>query len=197
MTAPGECRAGQHDTANAYRNHGCRCPEATAANTRYRKRRAAGMLIPASMDNTGVVRRRQALAAIGYGLRDLEPYFNTTSRGIGTYATPGRRVFRATYRRWCEVYDLLSMTPGRNVRAKLEARKRGWAPPLAWDDDTIDDPDAKPDLGDKRARDRVDVVEEARHLLGFGMSRPAVAKQLEVSEQYLRLLLGGGKRAAA
>jgi hypothetical protein len=26
----------------------------------------------------------------------------------------------------------------------------GWVPPLAWDDDTIDNPQAKPDLGEKR-----------------------------------------------
>lgn len=30
------------------------------------------------------------------------------------------------------------------ARAKNDAAARGWAPPLAWDDETIDDPDARP-----------------------------------------------------
>jgi WhiB family redox-sensing transcriptional regulator len=40
-------------------------------------------------------------------------------------------------------------------------------------------------------------AEEARHLLAFGMGLPAVAKQLGVSEGWVRQLLGSGKRAAA
>lgn len=190
------CRGDQHGTANAYRNHRCRCPDATAANTRYRKRLAAGCHLPASVDNTGVIRRRQALAALGYGLSDLEQHFPTTRRGIGTYATTGRRVSRDTHRRWCQVYDLLSMTPGRNERAKQEARKRGWAPPLAWDDDTIDDPDATPDLGERRARRRQDIAEDARFLAGTGMTSQGIAARLRVSEGYVRGLLNSGGVAA-
>jgi hypothetical protein len=62
------------------------------------------------------------------------------------------------------VYDELSMTvpqddeAGRSPRAgrihdrqRRLAARRGWAPPLAWDDDTIDDPAATPATG---ARER-------------------------------------------
>lgn len=190
------CAGSRHGTADAYRHYWCRCPDATAANSLYGKMRRAGLIEPVWVDNTGVVRRRQALAAIGYGLNDLAPYFGLTCRSLGDHAGQ-RRVRRDTLQRWREVYDRLSMTPGPNEFARLWARRRGWPPPLAWDDDSIDNPAAKPNLGSRRARDRVDVAEEARFLLGFGQSIPAVAKQLDVSEQYLRLLLGGGKRAAA
>jgi hypothetical protein len=43
------------------------------------------------------------------------------------------------------------MTPGPSDYYRNKARGLGWAPPLAWDDDLIDNPQAKPDLGERRA----------------------------------------------
>lgn len=191
-----DCDGTRHGTADAYRHYGCRCPDATAANTRYGKMWRAGLIESTWVDNIGVTRRRQALAAIGYGLTDLAPYFGLNCRSIGGH-TSQRKVHRDTFAQWCRVYDLLSMTPGPNQQARKLAQRQGWPPPLAWDDDTIDDPAAKPDLGDDSARSAAELAAEAQFLLGFGMSRPAVAKQLRISEAWLRQLLGGGKRAAA
>lgn len=190
------CTGTRHGTADAYRHHRCRCPDATAANSRYGKLRRAGLIEPTFVDNIGVVRRRQALAAIGWGLADLAPYFGTQWRGIGDHAS-NRRVRRDTLERWRRVYDLLSMTPGPNDLVRKRAKNRGWVPPLAWDEDRIDDPDARPNLGGRSARRTADVSAEARFLLGFGLSEFEVAKRLDVSVDWVKRLLGGGKKAVA
>jgi plasmid maintenance system antidote protein VapI len=41
-------------------------------------------------------------------------------------------------------YDRLSMQTGTSWKTRRLAERNGWAPPLAWDDDTIDDPKAVP-----------------------------------------------------
>lgn len=191
-----QCPGDQHGTSNAYRNHGCRCLDARRDNNRYRKRRRAGFHQPAMVDSVGVVRRRQALAAMGYGLPDLAPHFGVTPRAVSNYMRRPR-VHRSTLERWRQVYDLLSMTPGPSSKARGEALRRGWLPPLAWDDETIDDPDAVPDLGSRRARTRQDIAEDARFLAGTGMSTHGIAARLQVSEPYVRGLLNGGARSAA
>jgi len=48
------------------------------------------------------------------------------------------------------IYDELSMIPGPSDYGRVRAVNRGWVPPLAWDDDTIDDPNAKPHRTTKR-----------------------------------------------
>lgn len=57
---------------------------------------------------------------------------------------PGHLVTVARWREVCEVYDRLSMTPGPSAHTAGWAAKRGYAPPLAWDEDSIDDPAARP-----------------------------------------------------
>jgi len=58
--------------------------------------------------------------------------------------------------------------------ATRRAAARGWAPPLAWDDDTIDDPNATPDLGAETPRPQggagrpfADVVEDVEDILSW------------------------------
>jgi hypothetical protein len=138
---PRPCTGTRHGTANAYRNHGCRCDTARQDNTRYNKKREAGIHQPAWVPSIGVVRRRQALAAIGYGLTELAPYFGKAERALGNQlARP--RVTRTTFTRWVEVYNQLSMTPGPCPKARKHAQRMGWAPPLAWNN--IDNPKSKP-----------------------------------------------------
>ncbi len=149
------------------------------------------------VNSAGTRRRVQALAWMGWTTAEVARRAGTTANTLRTLILPHRQVSFALARRVADVYDQLSHVPGPSKGAARKARGLGHAPPAAWDDDTIDDPAARPDLGAKRARNRKDVAAEADHLLGFGMSLPVVAKQLGVSEHYLRMLLGGGKRAAA
>lgn len=190
------CRGDRHGTPNAYRNHRCRCTDAAQALTRHKKLLAAGLVAPGLVNSVGVVRRRQALGVIGYSLADLAPYFGVSAGALHCQVVQGRTVYRTTHVRWCRVYDLLSMTPGSNDLARVWARKRGWVPPLGWDDDTIDDPDAKPNLGNGRARNRTDLAEEARFLLGYGLSNFTVAKRLGVSEPWIRAVINETGAAA-
>lgn len=41
-------------------------------------------------------------------------------------------------------YDKLSMATGTSGKTRCWAEKHGWAPPLAWDEDAIDDPNGMP-----------------------------------------------------
>lgn len=45
------------------------------------------------------------------------------------------------------IFDDLHMIPGPSKHATQFAKAKGWLPPLAWDEDTIDDPASVPDLG--------------------------------------------------
>lgn len=66
------------------------------------------------------------------------------------------------------LYDELSMIPGPSERARNDAQKLGKAPPLAWDDDTIDDPKAKPNLtgGYRQVPGYIDHAKVVRRLRG-------------------------------
>jgi hypothetical protein len=62
------------------------------------------------------------------------------------------------------LFNELQLTPGSCERARRRAKKLGWAPPLAWDEDAIDDPDARPDFGQREAIGFVERYTEMREL---------------------------------
>lgn len=102
--------------------------------------RQAGGTVPA----VGTTRRVQALMAIGWRKPDL------AAAGIPSAQLVTRarsHVTAATWRQVREVYDRLSMTPGPSAPARARATRRGYPPPLAWDDNAIDDPRATPQFG--------------------------------------------------
>lgn len=94
----------------------------------------------AVIDPTGTVRRIRALQAMGWPLREIGARCDIATQNLGTIASSGRGVYASTATRIAKVYDELSMTPGPSSRSRVIARKRGWQPPLAWDDLMIDDP---------------------------------------------------------
>ena len=91
----------------------------------------------------GATRRVQALLALGW------PHHHLGAAGISNSAqivgAPGDLITVRRWRQVRDVYDALSMTPGPSPETRGWAAKLGYAPPLAWDEDTIDDPDAAPD----------------------------------------------------
>jgi hypothetical protein len=112
-------------------------------------------------------RRLRALHSIGWSWMALSSYLNSTDRWPSLLANqPPPTVTRATDRQVRDLYDRLSLTPGPSARARTWAAKRGWAPPLAWDDDTIDNPNAAPDLGEGEGAAAADLVLVARVLDG-------------------------------
>lgn len=138
--------------------------------------------LPRRIDATGTVRRLRALNALGWTCAALAAHDGTTTQAAlqqvmkherpTTYVTTATRVAR--------LYDQLSMTPGPSPLAAARARAKGWAPPLAWDDQDLDDPTATPhtDTTPTRATVHLDDVE---FLIRTGCTRPTIATRLGVT----------------
>jgi hypothetical protein len=100
------------------------------------------------VDGTGTARRIQALCCIGWSLTAQAKRIGWTVQNYSTL-TAGRPVTASTARLITGLYDDLSMTPtpaGQASRTLRLAGLKRWFPPLAWDDDAIDDPNACPVL---------------------------------------------------
>lgn len=146
---------------------------------------ADGARVPA----LGATRRLQALHALGWSQRllskalDVEPSTLTrlTHEMGGSITVATDRTIRSLYKR-------ISMTPPPQdtsmeqasvARAKREAQLNGWAPPLAWDDEDLDDPKARPHGM------RIPVIQissqwllEAQDLLDMGEHPLAIAQRI-------------------
>ena len=95
------------------------------------------------VDAAGTRRRIQALARAGWSMRHVAGRLGVTISTVSAYARPGRKRVEARVARAVrDVYDDLASTPGDCTRSQKWAQRRGWPPPLAWDD--IDDPAATP-----------------------------------------------------
>jgi hypothetical protein len=110
---------------------------------------------PLRMTSIGALRRLQALQALGWTRQDIGAVLGWSHDRVYQVerrAKLGCPVSRETFAAVCRAYDALSMRlPERPSRmqtaARLRAQRRRWPPPLAWDDETIDDPAARPHYG--------------------------------------------------
>lgn len=96
-------------------------------------------LVPA----VGTRRRMQALAAIGWTYYELARRLGETPKHVSQFLQ-NERILADKARRVKALFDELSTTPGPSQASRARAQQRNWAPPLAWDDETIDDPNAQP-----------------------------------------------------
>lgn len=101
----------------------------------------------------GTVRRLQGLAVGGWPLSRLARETGLTPYRIGQLVTAApatvtvdeARAVAAVYARYSSASPGLCGVSHIHARAARDhATAAGWAPPAAWDDDTIDDPDAIP-----------------------------------------------------
>lgn len=101
----------------------------------------------ASIDAIGAHRRIRALCAVGWGF-GTQAQLAGWSRSNWHNLTRRDRIMPGTLALVRGVYDKLAMTPAPDcyatTRARAVAAREGWFPPLAWEDDTIDDPAALP-----------------------------------------------------
>jgi hypothetical protein len=104
------------------------------------------------VDPTGTHRRLQALMANGWPQMRLGPhigrhpvYVNALLNQSNIYGVTAVAVAAAYDRLWNQDPRQHGVTEGTYKKVRGLARARGWAPPGAWDDDTIDDPNAHPD----------------------------------------------------
>jgi len=133
-----------HGENQRYTRLGCRCEACTEAHWRYQKRFRQGW-VQKTIDSTGTRRRLQALTAMGWTQDQIAKEVGCSRAAINklvkrTY----RQVYSGTALRIQQAYDRISMTPGPSNISRAKARQFGYLPPLCWDDDTIDDPKAKP-----------------------------------------------------
>lgn len=149
------CPAPRHGTYSAYRK-GCRCPVAREDWRLYYKRRKQGRAQPLLISAAGTRRRIEALEALGWTGAQIAAAAGLHARRPGAILGFDR-VTTTTADAIERAYDLLSMRIGPSVKTRARAAAKGWAPPLAWDDDEIDDPDARPAIGEPGDVDDVHV----------------------------------------
>lgn len=184
----GPCTATRHDTALAYQVDKCRCPTAREAYRLYRKRLREHRHQPLRVDATGTARRLQALAAIGWPTSDLAQRTGHSSIALQQWRSGRhRRVHRATHQIITSLYEQLWDTAGPSTYSRRHATRHGWAVPMAWSDDTIDDPNGRPDLG-RRPRGRIDLA-DITHLERFGHTRTQIAARLGVDPESITTAL--------
>jgi hypothetical protein len=160
------------------------------------------------VDATGTRRRLRALVATGWSKSKLAVRLGMLPANFTDVMTR-ERVTAATARAVRELYDELWDTPPAEdghrekisaSRARNYARAHGWAPPLAWDDDALDDPDAGPAEGWQRTRDGLRgarLAEEAAEMAGLGVSLPLAADRLGVRLESLERAIQRARRTAA
>ena len=132
----------RHGTNSGYTD-GCRLDCCRRAHTLYMNLYRSGR-VGQAVDSTGTRRRIRALQAIGWTRQsiadaagiDIEVIMNATRKKVRVYGRTAERIRRA--------YNRLSMRPGPSVLGRRRAVAKGWPPPLAWDDEAIDDPAAGP-----------------------------------------------------
>lgn len=132
----------------------------------------------------GARRRVQALAVAGWPLEVQGQRFGLHSKGALVEVISNPTLLARYHWGLVELYDELSMKRGPSNLTSRRAIRRRWVPALAWDEDTIDDPTAKPDLG-RRGRTgsgRCPVVDlaEVEHLREGGCSDEEIAARLGV-----------------
>jgi hypothetical protein len=138
------CTATRHEaTINAYNHYRCRCPGARAAKAREAKRYALHGPVDWSVDATGTHRRIRALNAVGYSLAWQAGWIGESDTYLRK-VLDRKTVTHATADKVAQLYNAVSNIPGPSASARRWALKRHDPPPLAWDDDTIDDTNAQP-----------------------------------------------------
>ena len=115
----------------------------------------------AHVDGTGSRRRLRSLVAVGWPQRELAERCDWVYENLNTFINhEDRGLTAAAARRVAAVFTELQLHPegGPSTKSRRLARAKGWVPPLAWDEDTIDDPHARPaELPDD---DREHIVDE-------------------------------------
>jgi lambda repressor-like predicted transcriptional regulator len=156
-------------------------PEVEAAILRVAPRVDAlppGAYLPAA----GTIRRVRALQAIGWPLDQLAARLGVHTQSLSRMCTKANEVTVERARAVLDLYDELSMTPGPSEKTRRRAEREGWAPPLAWDDDEIDDPKAAPHIPDqgRRGPHSAYSAEEAAALLADGWTLEQIAERFQV-----------------
>lgn len=173
-------------TVTCYKLCRCKCTPCTGAYRSYSKRIR---LHPRRVDATGTQRRIQALAANGWPLTWLSARLGLAPDVMGarlgrTYVTP--ETADQVRRLYDDLWDVAPPAATRDEkgavsRARTYAQRHGWVPPMAWDDDMIDDPNAKPQ-GIRNPTIQTP-EEDVVWLLDLGETPDAIAQRLGIRRE--------------
>lgn len=142
----------------------------------------------------GTVRRLRALTVMGWSMADLAARCDVAESTLHALRNPKHTMTRPRFAAAvAELYEQLSMTHGPCRYAATRARKKGWAPPLAWND--IDNPAETPDgIGSSVHHLSVDDIEwfleqeptatAGRVAERFGLTRDAVQQCARRAERF-------------
>ncbi len=165
---------------------------------------APGVLVGAA----GTRHRVQALVAGGWSQAQLASQLMTSPGHVGALLRD-ERVTAATAAAVRGLYERLwSQPPPEDdhrtriaaSRARNYAAARGWAPPMAWDDEELDKPDGRPARGWHRTastrRPAAELAEDAAELFRQDYTREQAATRLGVTAGALERAIGRTRRAA-
>lgn len=158
------------------------------------------------VDGTGTRRRLQALHAIGWTYSAIAIELGCTTQNVRSlvHATESAHglVTASTAARVRDLYDRSWQTPPAPANAKSaaeqqkairRARVNGWAVPVAWDDDTIDDPMVHPGVTPIGSRKQASTVtaDDVQWLLELDpwATRRQVAERLGMTLRALEFAL--------
>jgi hypothetical protein len=148
------CREAMRVQAAGYRKqrilNGARSVQRTPDNVKHYKL-VGGHIMD---DATGTRRRLMALSAMGWSLSAIGDRLGQHGNNFGFVIRKRKWVMPETSQKIRALYQELQMIPAPlrndergNGRAVVitRARRKGWLPPLCWDDDTMDDPYTLPE----------------------------------------------------
>jgi transcriptional regulator with XRE-family HTH domain len=150
----------------------------------------------------GAQRRLRALAAISWSPQAIEQETGLSALLVSSVLESHRNLSPDLAETIAAAYDRLwdcdpPVATSNQLQAAETARslaaRKGWAPPLAWDDDQLDIPEGRPSLGWRRrnrtSRRAIDLVEDAEFVRERGGYHDAgiaqVAMRLGVSRDRL------------
>ncbi|MBX9920413.1 MAG: hypothetical protein K2Y33_11400 [Mycolicibacterium frederiksbergense] len=146
---------------------------------------------PAHMNPIGAIRRLRALVAHGHTRDEILAAMGERKLNLHRYLNgTAAWIFPGTHDRIDAAFRTLSVQPppaGRSAdRARMTATKHGYLPALAWDLETIDDPDARPHVDAIRPAKPAAVLEDFRIEYlelrdEFGLTDAAIAERLDIS----------------
>lgn len=147
----------------------------------------------------GTERRVRALYARGHS-SDAIAAETGLSRSVISAIAHGhkRRLSGYTVQAVAAAYPRLAARTGTSAPSLRAAKKGNWPGPGWWDDETIDDPAARPEQAVEMGRNELAAYrrQEIAHLAGFGIPERDIAARLDMAPDYVHDLIRDMRTAA-